>query len=276
MAMTTLFQLSSSGLANVPIKESRNDFEFIVGDTTYRCPSLIADFLSPRIAALHALDDTISSFVIETKDDDHNFNDWLSLGHGQRLCVTETNRQFQMSISRELGNSEIYSNILKSIEGSISIGNVVGRIKLLGEISANYASEVEFLASHFFEISSSDICELSCDILRQVLICEKLKIESEESSYEIISKGISSDVRYFDLLELIRFEFVSQDCFREYFELVSNSFEYFTISHWISLQSRLLLPVELKSLNDRLANHDFVISAVVASFWDHCPSDISV
>jgi hypothetical protein len=141
---------------------------------------------------------------------------------------------------------------LKSAEGEISIGNVVGRIKLLEEMSGNYETEIEFLASHFFEISLSDICELSYDVIRQVLSHEKLKIESEESIYEIISKRISSDVRYFDLLELIRFEFVSQDCFREYLEFVTNSFEYFTLSHWISLQSRLLLPVESKSSNDRL------------------------
>jgi hypothetical protein len=53
--MTASFQLSSTRLANVPIEESRNDFEFIVGDTTYRCPSFIADFLSPRMAALHTI-----------------------------------------------------------------------------------------------------------------------------------------------------------------------------------------------------------------------------
>jgi hypothetical protein len=94
---------------------------------------------------------------------------------------------------------------------------------------------------------------LSFEVLQQVLSCEKLRIESEESIYEIVSKRISSDVRYFDLLGLIRFEFVSQDCFREYLELVSNSFQYFTFSHWIALPSRLLPPVESKSSNDHLA-----------------------
>jgi hypothetical protein len=117
--MTTSFQLSSTGLANVPLKESRNDFEFIVGDATYCCPSFITDFLSPRIAALHARDDTISSFIIETKDDANQFGVFLSLGHGQRLCVTETNRHTHLSISREPGNSEVYGNILMVVEGEI-------------------------------------------------------------------------------------------------------------------------------------------------------------
>jgi hypothetical protein len=143
--MTDSFQLSSTGLANVPLKELRNDFEFIVGDTIYHCSSFIADFLSPHIAALHAFDDTISLFVIETKDEANHFNDFLSLGHRQQLCLTETNRQFHLSISRELGNSEVYSYILKGVEGDISIANVVRRLKLLGAMSANYGSEVEFL-----------------------------------------------------------------------------------------------------------------------------------
>jgi hypothetical protein len=169
--MAASFALSSTGLANVPVKESRNDFEFIVGDATYRCPSLIADFFSRRIPALHALDDTISSFVIEAKDGQNSFSNLLSLGHGQRLCVTETDQRFLLSISRELGNSEVYSHILKAVEGDISMENVVGRINLLEEMSADYASEVEFLASHFFEISSLDICELSYDALQQVLSC---------------------------------------------------------------------------------------------------------
>jgi hypothetical protein len=130
-------------------------------------------------------------------------------------------------------------------------------VKRLEEMSADYGSEVEFLASHFFEIPLTDLSELSFEVLQQVLSCEKLRIESEESIYEIVSKRISSDVRYFDLLGLIRFEFVSEDCFRQYLELVSDSFQYFTFSCWISLQSRLLLPVEWKSSNNRLAVRNF-------------------
>jgi hypothetical protein len=80
---TASFALSANGLAHIPFKESRNDFEFIVGDAIYRCPSLIADFLFPRIASLHSIDHTMTSFVIETADHDHKFAEFLSLGHEQ-------------------------------------------------------------------------------------------------------------------------------------------------------------------------------------------------
>jgi hypothetical protein len=76
-----------------------------VSQSVMASTSLIADFLSPRIAALHRLDDAISPFVIDTKDQHNGFSDFLSLGHGQQLCLTGANRQFLLSISRELGNA---------------------------------------------------------------------------------------------------------------------------------------------------------------------------
>jgi hypothetical protein len=249
---TVTFALSSDGLGQVPVRDSMNDFEFIVGVATYCCPSFVADFLSPRIASLHASDDTVSSFVIETEDRSHIFPEFLSLGRGRRLTLTDANRPFLSSIARELENSELYGHVLKSAEGDISIENVIRRMKMLDEMSANYAPEIEFAASHFAEIPQSDIPDMSFETFQEVVRHKKLKIESEDSLYEIVSKGISADFRYFELLDIIQFEFLSTDCFRNYFELVSESFEHFSISHWAALRSRLLLPVDPKSSNDRL------------------------
>jgi hypothetical protein len=62
MASKTEFVLSTRGLANIPESESRNDFDFVVGNSRYHCPSLIADFLSPLLCRLHLADETIKSF----------------------------------------------------------------------------------------------------------------------------------------------------------------------------------------------------------------------
>jgi hypothetical protein len=228
---TISFSLSTKGLANIPIMESRNDFEFVVGDATYRCPSLIADFLSPHIAQLHSIDDTISRIVIETHEKDNEFGAFVSLGCGQPLLLMESNYNFYLSISKELCNYEVYDHIFRLTEGDISISNVIDRIKIYSEIGSNCETEIGFTTSHFFEISSSDIWELRYETLRDVLQHCELKIKSEDWLYELISRRISSDSKYFELLELIRFEFVSSDVFSEYLKVVSNSFEYFTISH---------------------------------------------
>jgi hypothetical protein len=100
--------LSTKGLAHVPIKESRNDFEFIVGDATYRCPSLIADFISPKIAALRSIDDTITNCFIERNDSRACFGSFVELGRGESIVLTESNFKIVGSISKELGNMEIY------------------------------------------------------------------------------------------------------------------------------------------------------------------------
>jgi hypothetical protein len=45
-------KLSVHGLANIPMIESGNDFEFVFAESDYRCPSIVAGFLSPKIADL--------------------------------------------------------------------------------------------------------------------------------------------------------------------------------------------------------------------------------
>jgi hypothetical protein len=249
---STSLTLSTNGLSHVPIKESRNDFEFIVGDATYRCPSLIADFISPKIAALHSIDDTIMSFLIETNDSGGYFGSIVELGRGKSIVLTESNWKIVGSISKELGNMEIYEQILRVIEGELSIDNVVKRMNSLSDICANYENEVRFVSSHLYEISSSDVDKLKFDVFREVVSCNDLKIESEDWLYETISRRISWDFRYFEMFELIRFEFLSVAKMHDYFEIVSNSFEHFTVSQWQSLYSRLIHTIDEQRVNDRV------------------------
>jgi hypothetical protein len=94
MMSKTKLVLSAKGLAHIPESESRNDFEFIIGNSRYRCPSLIADFLSPLLCRLHSVDETGRSFRISTKDEYSQFSDFLNLGRGFPLFVNASNRSF--------------------------------------------------------------------------------------------------------------------------------------------------------------------------------------
>jgi hypothetical protein len=274
---STLLSLSTNGLSHVPIKESRNDFKFIVGDATYRCPSLIADFISPKIAALHSIDDTIMSFLIETDDSGGYFGSIVELGRGKSIVLTELNWKIVGSMSKELGNMEIYEQILRVVEGELSIDNVVKRMNSLSEICANYENEVQFASSHLYEISSSDVDELTFDVFREVVNCNDLKIESEDWLYETISKRISCDFRYFEMFELIRFEFLSVAKMRDYFEIVSNSFEHFTVSQWQSLHSRLIHTIDERRVNDRVVVREMLFepSSPLCGILHHLTSRFS-
>jgi hypothetical protein len=231
--------LSAAGLSHVAISEAANDFEFVVSGATHRCPSWMAAFLSPYIAAIRSIDGTFSSFHIQTPDDQGLFQEVLSLGRGKRLVLSDLNRDFLFSVAKELRNSKLFLLLFQKYEGSISITNVANRIRSLAHMEANIDSEIEFLASHLHEMSSSDILELSfetvCDILRH----PRLKIGSEDSLYQMISMRVSSDSRFFQLFTLIHFEFLTDETFADYITLVSNAFELFTIAHWQLLSSRL-------------------------------------
>jgi hypothetical protein len=39
--------ISATGLANLQSREDQDNFQFIVGESHYQCPSFVADFLSP-------------------------------------------------------------------------------------------------------------------------------------------------------------------------------------------------------------------------------------
>jgi hypothetical protein len=141
--------LSARGLLNVPRHEWRNDFEFIVGSAHYRCPALIADFLSPRIARLHSVDDTITTFNVTEEDEHSAFSQFLDLGYGRALVLNERNQGFLVSICEELGNLELCELIFRMAEGDISSSNVAPRIRSLGRLGSRYDDEISFSASIF-------------------------------------------------------------------------------------------------------------------------------
>jgi hypothetical protein len=160
--------------------------------------------------------------------------------------------RFFLSIYKELSNSELYEFIINDISGAISVANVVRRLKLLGQTEGNRDSELDFIAAHFCELSSSDLSKLDFDELAEILQRPALKIESEDWLFDFIRRRIALSSCHFELLSQVRLEYLSLNSFYEYFELVSNSFEHFTLSHWNSLRSRLILPVEPKCPNNRL------------------------
>ena len=42
-------KLSSKGFKNFPFALHERNFEFVVGDQIYKCNSIVAEFLSPKI-----------------------------------------------------------------------------------------------------------------------------------------------------------------------------------------------------------------------------------
>ena len=45
-------KLSSRGLSNIPVELYDHEFQFVAGACVYKCSSIVAEFLSPRIARI--------------------------------------------------------------------------------------------------------------------------------------------------------------------------------------------------------------------------------
>ena len=107
-------KLSSKGLNNLPFELYDGDFSFIVGDKDYKCHHVVAEFLSPKIGKLRVLDPSLCEYHMETEDVDCKFNDFISLALESRLHVEAKYFDFFVSVSRELENEELLSQLIDS------------------------------------------------------------------------------------------------------------------------------------------------------------------
>jgi hypothetical protein len=208
-------KLSMKGLANILMIASRNDFEFVVGESHYRCPFFAADFLSPKIARLDAIDATIENFVISSEDRNNESPSFLSLGRGSFVSINSTNRDFLLSLSSELENLEFFILISHGMNCSVelTVESALGRLSDLSRFSSgsdsgidfdfDFSKEIGFLASNLHGISNSQLLGLSLSILSEILSSPDLKITSEDDLYSKVWDLIKRDRSHFSLLSFI-------------------------------------------------------------------------
>jgi hypothetical protein len=239
--------LSSKGLQRIDITQEGNDFAFIVGDDRYICPSFIAEFLSPRASSLLALDRTISDFHIETPDPHHCFSTIMSLASGGTVELpsdsesTHAHCVFIRSVSRELGNCELFQATIDRSEGQLSRAELIAHLDFFSE--AKFDVELHTLASTFSEFSKSELDQLRLSDLERVLSDSNLVVTSEDWLLDLVCRRALCDSSYFGLLEFVRFEYLSRESMESAIELLAGSIEFLTPGIWSALVNRLTAPV---------------------------------
>jgi hypothetical protein len=178
-------RLSANGLKNIPPFEPGDMFHFLVGGETYDCPFVIAAFLSPKIARLRLIGKIQDELVINTQDENRLFDPFLSLGRGNELSVSVSAATFLTSVCGELGNVELLSMIWDDLGGSLDIRSCISRLRLLRSMDGTRQTEIEYLASHFHELSQSDFSRLEVEDLREILSQDSLKLLSEDGLFEL-------------------------------------------------------------------------------------------
>jgi hypothetical protein len=131
--------------------------------------------LSPKLSTLLAVDGTLNEFILETVDKQECFGEFISLGSGYEVVIDDHNQSFFILVSRELCNFELYFSLVDHFEGDPSISNVIESLHIREELGSRSNSdncatpEIEFLASHFHELSDSLLNSLSFAHVQEIL-----------------------------------------------------------------------------------------------------------
>jgi hypothetical protein len=239
--MLTELRLSANGMANISPLKSEQDFTFIVGDNAYKCPWFVADFLSPWIGRLHAVDPSISELVIETEDPGHQFEAFLCLGQGVPLVVNDANQRFFALLSLELGNYEAYFSLHGLLHGDRVLSELCKLFAVSDFRDSFPDAAIEFLASHFVELDSHLLLSLPISSLSRILCHPSLTLGSEDSLYEFVSSRFETEPDSVGLLEFVRFEFLSKSAIDQFVVWSCDHFDEFdfTLSLWQRITKRL-------------------------------------
>jgi hypothetical protein len=235
--------LSARGLANVAVPNWSDHFTFIVGDHHYRCPSSIAQFLSLRVSELHSIDATISELKLEVENRGELFGSGLRAAGGGSIAVDSAHWQTFAAICVALPNSELYRCVCPGFGAEVTMENVVDRLRFLSTTQCDISTEIEFLASHFYDFlcRCDAVTTLPLSLLYEILGHGPLRFESEDSLYDSISKSIETNRERLGLLEFIRLEYCSTDVMNDLFDLLSNCFCGIDASIWANIRARLVL-----------------------------------
>jgi hypothetical protein len=241
-----MVHLSIKGFSNIPFDRYSKTFEFIHEGQTYPYDSRMADFLSPHVARLHKMDPTIDRFEVCTESVfDGSFEQFLSFGYGQEVSPTDENIKDMLRFASALGNTELYELLMSHVVENLEVQTVCNLLCLKADLGVSYKRELEFAALSFSQLSEADIDSLGVSLLWELLSHKFLALSSEDSLYAFLSARFDSDPSYFQMLELVNFEFLSENMILKFIEDSHEFFDCLNLSVWDKITRRLkLTPTE--------------------------------
>jgi hypothetical protein len=235
----------ATGLGHIAASKAQNYFTFIVGDHSHDCPCFVANFISPRIAHLHGSDPTIHEIQLETEDPSNQFQDFLSFGLASSVRITDSNLAFLVALAGELENSELCFALMDRFCDNTAVSTFCEQFAPFGSFDSLSAQVTDYLAMHVHKLPELFLNTLQLPAIVQMLSHDCLKIESEDALLDFISSHSEIDRDSLQLLEFVRFEFMTADAIGRF---VSRSVEHFddmvfTIAIWKAITKRLSLGV---------------------------------
>ena len=252
--------LTCQGLSCVNWDRSDPDFEFVTEEKVCRVHSVLAEFLSPKVAHIRRCDPLCCVYTFENSELFHVFETLAScLCTGRSITVDQSNFVALLLISQELENSELLCSLLgmiktESLNFEESILLLRAGIELGTAFSGQIGNLVDFVASHFYEIGQTVLDSLDLETAQLLLSSSSLKIEDEDSLYDFVRARSEDDLKFTSLFEFVYFEYLSVDRIENFASFVSeNLLENISSGIWIRICGRLIIENKLKNKNPRVS-----------------------
>jgi hypothetical protein len=123
-------------------------------------------------------------------DPDGHFEQILSLCRGGTLEVTSANVATLLRLAAFLVNRELSEAIVRFCTGDeeLSLSNVIERLLVKSLHSADFSSEVEFIASHLSEFDAKSLRVLDVALIDEIISSESVRIENEDFLLDLVAR----------------------------------------------------------------------------------------
>jgi hypothetical protein len=179
-------RLSARGLSRIAQSQFKENFSFILGHDRIVCDSLIADFLSPKLAQLHSVDPTVPEYRVTTQVSKQDFEEFVSLGYGSAVKLRKDQVLCYSQLFREFENPELCKLISHYLTEPSTNENVLEKIRLRELHKEKCQKELEFAASQFYQIPIDQLRRADANLLYSILSQSSLKIESEDLLFSFL------------------------------------------------------------------------------------------
>jgi hypothetical protein len=239
-------QLSTRGLKG-PASLGIEDFTFSVCGFEYKCSKFEASFLSPHIAELLSNDSGLNEYEIDCPgydDDVFSFPDFLSLARGSALILSGRNSGAMKMIAKSLRNHELYEALCDFQIGAVELSptNVFERLSLRSSFDMDCHSEIEYIASHFYEVDRDLLKSMDAEFLKRIVSSDCIRLRDEDFLLDFI---LDIGMEGIGLLCYVQSEYLSVSGIDRLLNAVS--FDSLDTGLWTSLCRRLRFPIMIRS-----------------------------
>ena len=261
-------------VVNVPIQTYDKDFTFIVNGEEIKTSRIISDLLSPIICQIHSIDPTVDVFMINTQQKG-NFFCILNLVSFQDINLPSSEVEFITEVIEILRNKNIkYQKAKETSE--LTIDNVLNRIALHERFSLFNSSvlitEIEFIASHFYELCTNHEDEfeiLSNETLLKIFSNDHFQLNSEDELLHFINRLYSRDRRFSFMYETVLFINVTSDAMSEFLSIYDPND--ITVASWMAVSKRLEREIVMNSADQPETRYREKKPIVNGQLFDHKP-----